>query len=88
MITLEKNGLVKTFKTGFNFWYFLFGAWVPLFNGQIGKSIKHSILFVCTFTVYHWIQSFGGYNKGLIMDKIDKGWSPSSEFDIMKINNL
>ena len=87
-VTLEKNGLVRKYDVGFNIWYFLFGAWVPMFKGEFGKSMKHSILFIFTLSIYHWVQAFGGYNKSIVLDRIDKGWSPVSDADRIKINQL
>jgi len=87
-VTLEKNGLVKNFNTGINLGYLFLGAWLPLFQGKIGKSFKHSMLFFLTLTIHYWIQAFGGYNKSIILDKIESGWSPVNESDRVKINNL
>lgn len=88
IITLQKGGLQREFKTGFSWSYFFLGAWLPMFKGKLGKSFKHSFLFIVTLTVYYWIQSFKGWNKGTILDAIERGWQPLTENDTNKLNQL
>ena len=87
-VTLEKNGLTRTYNLGFNFWYFILGAWLPMFKGQIGKSMKHSTLFILTLGIYHFVQSFGAYNKNIVIDKLEKGWKPLTDIDQQKVSRL
>ena len=87
-VTLHRNGLSKTFKTGFSLGYFFFGAWLPLFKGKIGASFKHTIFSIFTLSIYYWIQAFGGWNKGIITEYIEKGYEPLNEEDKRVIENL
>lgn len=79
-VTLEREGVEKTLDTGFNILYFLFGPWLPLFQGKIGKCIKHSLLTVITLSIYYWVQCFK-YNSSVIEEHMDKGWKPKTDMD-------
>ncbi len=87
-ITLERNKVTKTVKTGFSFWYFILGPWLPMFKGQMGKSFKHSIYFICTLSIYYWIQAFGGWNKSKLQALLDQGWKPLTDNDVRAVNNI
>ena len=87
-VTLERNKVRKTIKTGFSLSYLLLGPWLPMLKGKFGKSFKHSMYFICTFTVHYWIQSFGGWNKSKLQTLLDQGWTPLNDVDVDIVNSI
>ena len=77
-ITLEKNGLKKTVKTGFSWKHLFFGVFYTLYKGDTNGAIKQLIISCATFGVALLFFPFT-YNKAHLKRLIQDGWKPATE---------
>ena len=59
---------------------FFFGAWVPLYRGEIRQFWLFFLLDIVTFGIYNCFMFFN-FNKGFVRRKLQNGWSPAHESD-------
>ena len=59
---------------------FFFGAWVPLYRGEIRQFWLFFLLDIVTFGIYNCFMFFY-FNKGFVRRKLQNGWSPAHESD-------
>jgi hypothetical protein len=67
-------------KAGFSWTTFFWGAWVPLFHGQVAEFFKFLVFAPITLSIYAWIQCFKG-NKKYIEYLLEKGYKPVTATD-------
>ena len=75
------SGLNKKGFYGYCWTYFLFGAFVPIFRGEIGIGLLHFIFTVITFGLFWLIMPFL-YNKQYTNRLLTNGFKLSEDEEI------
>ena len=75
------SGLNKKGYYGYCWTYFLFGAFVPIFRGEIGIGLLHFIFSAITFGLFWLIMPFL-YNKQYTNRLLTNGFKLSEDEDL------
>ena len=77
-ITLQKNGLAKTMKTGFSIEYLFFGILYPIYKGDYKGVFKQLLILFLSCGLAIFVFPFT-YNKAYIKRLLMKGYQPVDE---------
>lgn len=75
------SGLIKKGYYGYCWTYFLFGAFVPIFRGEIGIGLLHFIFTAITFGLFWLIMPFL-YNKQYTNRLLTNGFKLSEDEEL------
>lgn len=70
----EPSGMMREGYFGFSWTYFFFGAFVPMFRGEIGVGCLHMIFNIFSFGIWQIIVCWL-YNKQYMTRMLQNGWS-------------
>ena len=73
-----QSGIVKNGYVGYSWTYLLFGAFVPIFRGEIGIGALHLLLTLVTFGFFQVVMPFL-YNKQFMIRHLTTGYELSDE---------
>ena len=84
MLLHPPSGLTKEGHFGFSWTYLFFGAFVPLYRGEIMIAVLHFIFSLMSFFLAQIILAFM-YNKQHITRMLEKGYVLSDHPTIMAL---
>ncbi len=69
----EPSGMMKEGFFGFSWTYFFFGAFVPMFRGEIGVGCLHFLFNIFSLGIWQLIVCWL-YNKQYMTRMLQSGW--------------
>ncbi|MDD2558699.1 MAG: hypothetical protein PHH87_10520 [Desulfuromonas sp.] len=70
----KQSGMMKEGYFGFSWTYFFFGAFVPIFRGEIGIGCLHMVINMVSLGIFQLIMCFL-YNKQYMSRMLQSGWT-------------
>ena len=70
----EQSGMIKNGYYGFSWTYLFFGAFVPMFRGEIGIGCLHLVFNTLSLGIFQIIMCFL-YNKQYMSRMLQTGWT-------------
>lgn len=68
-----QTGMMKTGAYGYSWTYLFFGAFVPIFRGELSIAALHLLFILVTGGIFQIIMSFL-YNKQYMTRMLTNGW--------------